>query len=104
VVLGRKETVTFLQKGSVEITADSWDTEAFLFLLRIMYCQFMQIPRKMSLEMLAKVAVIADYYECKEVVQFFLDMWIEALDDEIPMAYCRPLVLWLWVAWFFSTV
>lgn len=96
-----KEGVTFLRKGSVEITAESWDIEAFLILLRIMHCQFNQIPRKLSLDILAKVAVIADYYDCKEFVQFFSDMWIGALEEQIPTAYSRHLILWLWVAWFY---
>jgi hypothetical protein len=61
------ESVSFskLQKGSIEITAESWDIDAFLILLRIVHCQFNHVPRKLSLEILAKVAVIADHYECK---------------------------------------
>ncbi|KAI9040200.1 BTB/POZ domain-containing protein [Aspergillus affinis] len=98
---GWKESITYLQEGSVEITADSWDLDALLLMLRIIHCQSYQIPRKLTLEMLAKVAVLADYYDCREAVDFFADTWINALDDIIPTTYSRDLILWLWVAWYF---
>lgn len=43
-------------------------------------------PRKLTLEMLAKVAVIVDYCECKEAVRSFSDTWIEVLRKELPRA------------------
>ncbi|BCR96722.1 BTB/POZ domain-containing protein [Aspergillus luchuensis] len=98
---GWKESITYLRKGSVEITADSWDVDALLIMLRIIHCQSHQIPRKLTLEMLAKVAVLADYYDCREAVVFFADTWINALDDITPATYSRDLILWLWVAWYF---
>ncbi|KAI7976404.1 hypothetical protein EIK77_000229 [Talaromyces pinophilus] len=99
-----KESVTSskLQNGSIEISTDSWDIDAFLILLRIIHCQFNQVPRKLSLEMLAKVAVIADYYKCKEVVQFFSDTWIVVLEGAYVEEYSRDLILRLWIAWFFQ--
>lgn len=97
-----KESVTFLQKGSVEITTESWDIEAFLILLRIMHCQFNQLPRKLTVEMLAKVAVIADYYDCKDVTRFFANVWVDASEEKFPTTYCRDLILWLWISWAFQ--
>ncbi|KAJ5761059.1 hypothetical protein N7520_008215 [Penicillium odoratum] len=58
---GWKESITFLQKGTVELTAESWDVEALLILLRAIHGQYRLITQKLTLEMLAKVAVIADY-------------------------------------------
>jgi hypothetical protein len=97
-----KESVNFLQKGSVEITTESWDIEAFLILLRIVHCQFSQMPRKLTVEMLAKVAVIADYLDCKDVTRFFADVWIEAFEEKFPTTYSRELILWLWISWAFQ--
>ncbi|KAJ5882820.1 uncharacterized protein N7473_011082 [Penicillium subrubescens] len=96
-----KESVAFLQKGSVEIVADSWDIEALMILLRAIHGQHYHIPKKLTLEMLAKVAVIADYYECGETLCFLTDVWIEKLEEKIPAAASKDLVLWLWIAWFF---
>lgn len=53
--------------------------------------------------MLAKIAVIADYYECREALYFLTDMWIKNVEEKIPTAVSRNLILWLWIAWFFST-
>lgn len=99
---GWKESATYLQKGSVEITAEGWDIEALLILLRIIHCQYHHIPRKLALEVLAKVAVLAEYYDCGETVRFLGQIWINALEEAIPSTYCRDLILWLWVSWFFQ--
>jgi hypothetical protein len=99
---GWKESVAYLQKGSVEITAESWDIEALLILLRAIHNQHYHIPRKLTLEMLAKVAVLADYYECKEAVYIWMTIWIDALEEKIPSTYSRDLFLWLWISWYFQ--
>jgi Periplasmic protein TonB, links inner and outer membranes len=64
---GWKESITYLRKGSVEITAEGWDIEALLCVLHAIHGKYYDVPRKLTLEMLAKVAAIADYYECREV-------------------------------------
>ncbi|KAJ9205085.1 hypothetical protein DTO164E3_1708 [Paecilomyces variotii] len=96
---GWKESVTYLQKGSVEITTEGWDIEALLILLRVMHCQNHHVPRTLTLEMFAKVAVIADYYGCKETIGFFADTWIGSLEVP-PETYCRDLILWLWISYY----
>lgn len=98
---GWKESIAYFQKGSVEITAEGWDVEALMILLRAIHGQYSHIPRKLTLEMLAKVAVIADYYECREALCFLTELWIEKVDEKIPPVASRDLILWLWVAWFF---
>ncbi|KAJ5167992.1 uncharacterized protein N7482_003586 [Penicillium canariense] len=90
---GWKESIAYLQEGSVEVTADSWDLQALLTLLRAIHGQYYLIPRKISLEMLAKVAAIADYYACKEVLSIIADMGIDALEEKVPTTYSRDLIL-----------
>ncbi|KAH8693843.1 hypothetical protein BGW36DRAFT_463486 [Talaromyces proteolyticus] len=99
---GWKENVALLQKGSVEIIAEGWDIEALLILLRVMHCQHNHVPRKLSFEMLAKVTVLADYYECRDAMGVFTDIWIKALEHKIPTTYSRGLIMWLWISWFFQ--
>ncbi|GAQ05769.1 hypothetical protein ALT_3090 [Aspergillus lentulus] len=99
---GWKESVTYLQKGSVEIDTEGWDIEALLILLRAIHGQHYHIPRKLTLEMLAKVAVLTDYYECKEAMCIWTTIWIDALEEKIPSTYSRDLFLWLWISWFFQ--
>ncbi|KAK6816096.1 hypothetical protein RU639_009055 [Aspergillus parasiticus] len=99
---GWKESVTYLQKGSVEITAESWDIEALLILLRAIHGQQYHVPRKLTLEMLAKVAVLVDYYDCKESVYIWSTIWIDALEEKVPKTYSRDLLLWLWISCVFQ--
>ncbi|KJK66781.1 hypothetical protein P875_00127847 [Aspergillus parasiticus SU-1] len=99
---GWKESVTYLQKGSVEITAESWDIEALLILLHAIHGQQYHVPRKLTLEMLAKVAVLVDYYDCKESVYIWSTIWIDALEEKIPETYSRDLLLWLWISCIFQ--
>ncbi|KAE8131641.1 hypothetical protein BDV38DRAFT_288513 [Aspergillus pseudotamarii] len=99
---GWKESVTYLQKGTVEITAEGWDLEALLILLRAIHGQQYQVPRKLTLAMLANVAVLADYYDCKEAVYIWSTIWIDALEEKIPKTYSEDLFRWLWVSWAFQ--
>ncbi|PYI12642.1 hypothetical protein BO78DRAFT_402522 [Aspergillus sclerotiicarbonarius CBS 121057] len=99
---GWKESITYLQKGSVEITTESWDIDALLILLRAIHGQYYCLPRKLTLEMLAKVAVLIDYYKCNEAVSILTDVWVRALEERIPTAYSRDLILSMWVSWFFQ--
>ncbi|KAJ6015255.1 hypothetical protein N7540_009846 [Penicillium herquei] len=99
---GWKESITFAKKGSVEVDAESWNLEALLVVLRAIHGQHYNVPQKITLEMLAQVAVIADYYKCKEPLHILKDIWIRNLDEKIPKAFSRDLVLWLWISWFFQ--
>lgn len=99
---GWKESETYLKKGSVEVTADGWDLEALLIMIRAIHCQFSLIPKKVTLEMLAKIAAIADYYDCKDVLYTMTDIWFSSLDAKVT-APSRDLVLWLWISWFFKS-
>ena len=97
-----KESVTFREKGSVELTMEGWDLEALLILLRAIHGLHDNVPRKLNLEMLAKIAVLLDYYQCKEAVGFFTDSWVSTLEDKVPTGFLiRDLTMWIWVSWFF---
>ncbi|KAF2656839.1 hypothetical protein K491DRAFT_715057 [Lophiostoma macrostomum CBS 122681] len=58
---------------------EQWDAEAFLVLMNVLHLQNRKVPRTLSLEMLAKIAVIVDFYECEEAVEVFSKMWIDDL-------------------------
>ncbi|KAJ5930934.1 hypothetical protein N7466_006427, partial [Penicillium verhagenii] len=96
-----KESRILSERGSVEVTAKEWDSRAFLIVLRLMHGQHREVPRKVDLEMLAKVAVVADYYDCKQVLNPVAGLWISNL-EKVPKTYCRDLILWVWISWFFQ--
>jgi hypothetical protein len=91
--------------GLFHIQAEDWDPEAFLVILRIFHLRNKAVPRTVTLEMLAKIAVLVDYYECAEAIELFTDLWIHDLKQTtLPTTYCRDLVLWIWVSWVFDIV
>ncbi|KAL4967484.1 uncharacterized protein BDV14DRAFT_188272 [Aspergillus stella-maris] len=97
---GWEESIDYLQKGSVEITAESWDINMFTILLRIIHCKSSRIRRQLDLQSLAKIAVLADYCDCKEAIELAAVIWIKALKGSVSETYSRNLVLWLWVSWY----
>ncbi|KAB8212786.1 hypothetical protein BDV33DRAFT_197233 [Aspergillus novoparasiticus] len=97
---GWKEGFHLLKKGAVDITISGWDLDAFLILMNIFHCQPQSLPREISLELLAKVAILADYYQCQTLVQYFADRWIKSLRN-LPTTYSRDSMLWVWVSWVF---
>ncbi|GKZ24725.1 hypothetical protein AbraIFM66951_011858 [Aspergillus brasiliensis] len=99
---GWKESATYQSKGFVEITAESWDLEALLILLNAIHGKTYTVPQSVSLEMLAKIAVIIDYYDCKEVMHFMTNTWIEGLKSRGNRALPRHVTLWVWISWVFD--
>ncbi|KAH8655654.1 hypothetical protein BX600DRAFT_385449, partial [Xylariales sp. PMI_506] len=96
-----KESSVFID-GYYTVTASEWDAEALLILMNVIHGRSRNVPRSISLEMLAKIAVLVDYYKCYEVVEFHVENWIQELSRSLPNEYNRDLVLWLTVSWVFS--
>ncbi|KAF5599891.1 hypothetical protein FPANT_2948 [Fusarium pseudoanthophilum] len=84
------------------ITASDWDPEAFKIVLTIIHGYNRDVPRSLSLEMLVKVAMIVNYYDCHESIELYTDIWLEGLRSEFPKSYGRDCVLCLFVSWVFS--
>ncbi|KAK2602753.1 hypothetical protein N8I77_009260 [Diaporthe amygdali] len=86
------------------VSATDWDEDALQILMDIIHGNSQKVPRSISLELLAKIAVLVDYYKCHDVVRFFSDTWIETLRNEggVTQEYCRDFVLWLFVSHVFA--
>ena len=83
-------------------TAD-WDPEAFTILLNMLHLRFRQVSRSLSLELLAKVAMLVDYYQCWEAFDLIADVWANnAQMYQIKSTYDRDLMLWMLVSWVFK--
>ncbi|EWG55228.1 hypothetical protein FVEG_17477 [Fusarium verticillioides 7600] len=85
------------------LTANDWDSKAFLLLMRILHHKAQEVPRTLELETLAKVAVLVDYYGCHEAVELWAETWISNIDEEMAESfYSRELLLKLTICWVFS--
>ncbi|CCE34757.1 uncharacterized protein CPUR_08693 [Claviceps purpurea 20.1] len=48
------------------------------------------------------MSVLVDYYQCQEVTQVIVGLWIDDLSDELPRSYNPECVMWMFVSWVFS--
>ncbi|KAF2463995.1 uncharacterized protein BDR25DRAFT_382905 [Lindgomyces ingoldianus] len=89
--------------GVFYVSAQDWDARAFLILMNVFHLRNQAVPRSVSLEMLAKIAVLVDYYDCAEAMVVFVGIWVEILkkSDPVPSTYGRKLMLWMLVSWVF---
>lgn len=99
-----KEGIPNEEDGLFHVTTEEWDIQALLLLLNVLHHRNRQVPRKVSLETLAKVAVLVDYYECAEALELYTEIWIADLkvNSPIPLDFCRDLLLWMCIAWVFK--
>lgn len=84
------------------ISARDWDVEALLILMNIIHGQARKVPRKLSTELLAKVSVIVDYYQCIEAVEIFAERWLIGIPPIDAKFLNRDLMLRLLISWVFS--
>lgn len=87
--------------GLYHVFAEDWDSEALLVLLDVLHHRNRRVPRTVSLGMLAKLAVLIDYYSCAEALESFTERWVKHLKETspIPSCVCRDLLLWMCIAW-----
>ncbi|KAI1120277.1 hypothetical protein F5Y10DRAFT_134817 [Nemania abortiva] len=88
--------------GLRHVDASDWNAEALLIVLRVIHGRNRQVPKRLSLETLAKIAVIVDYYDCHEAFDAFAEIWFQQIEQSpVPDRLDRDLVLILHVSWVF---
>jgi hypothetical protein len=89
-------------RGIYRFTTHGWNQEALVIVLDIIHGHHRSVPKSLDLEMLAKVAVIVDYYKCHEIVEVFADKWLKVLQKGRTDHYGKASMLWLLISWVFS--
>ncbi|KAI3333690.1 hypothetical protein F4824DRAFT_502671 [Ustulina deusta] len=90
--------------GLLHVDASGWDMEALLIVLWVIHGKNRGIPKTIDLELLAKIAVIVDYYDCHEMFDAFAELWLQRLKGRFILLHKldRELVLLLFVSWMFG--
>ena len=90
--------------GLYHVNTTDWDPEAFGILLNVLHLRFRQVPKSLGLELLAKIAILVDYYRCWEAFDLIADVWITHLRAKcsVPETYSRDLMLWILISWVFK--
>jgi hypothetical protein len=86
--------------GRCYLTVHDWDETALLTLLNIIHLRNRQVVRETDLDLLTKIAILVDYYNCDEAIEMYSAAWVETVrrKSPVPSTYCRPLILWLCVS------
>lgn len=92
--------------GEYQITAKGWEVDAMVVLLDALHGRYMKTPKVVTLELLAKIAVIVDYYAAYEAMHLLYPLWMEHLKATNPpykaFHHQRSLALWICITWVFS--
>ncbi|KAL2020299.1 hypothetical protein VTK56DRAFT_8527 [Thermocarpiscus australiensis] len=99
---GRWREGTRTPEGYLVIEAEDWDAAAMLIAMNIVYGHLRQVDVDVSLEELAKLAVLVDYYGLHDALWLHTTIWIKKLQQSLPTAYNRELRLWMCIAWVFK--
>ncbi|KAK7408932.1 hypothetical protein QQX98_008876 [Neonectria punicea] len=81
------------EPGLREIRVGSWHLEALIIVLDAIHGHHRSILTSLSLDMIAKVAIIVDYYQCKEIIEVFVHLWINTLKKDVPKSYGKESTL-----------
>jgi hypothetical protein len=90
-----KEADNLRKNGIVKIAIEDVDADALLLVFNIVHCKTYQVPRQVDLDMLAKIAVTVDIYQCHEAVAMYTDTWLGHLRHVFPNKFSRDAVLWI---------
>ncbi|KAK0750129.1 hypothetical protein B0T18DRAFT_309948, partial [Schizothecium vesticola] len=88
------------------ITAEGWEADVMVVFLDALHGRYLKILKTVTLELLAKIAVIVDYYTAYEAIHLLYPLWVRHLRA---MAFFatghhnpRKLALWICITWVFS--
>jgi hypothetical protein len=86
------------------ISTSEWDPEALSIVLNVMHLRHRRVPKELKLVLLAKSAVLVDYYRCWETFDLISDLWVKHIRraQSLGGTYCQSTMLWLLVSWVFK--
>lgn len=84
-----------------QVATTGWNAHALVVVLNIIHGRNNDVPRKISLEFFANIAVIVDYYHCEKAVQLAAELWHQS-SYKAPTRYGKKTIMWFYIAWVFS--
>lgn len=86
--------------GLRQVEVEGWEENAFVIIMNIIHGHNREVPKHVTIELLTKVAIIVDFYQCHEAVEPFLEIWTREIT--MPQVYGNQSTLWLCVSWIFK--
>jgi hypothetical protein len=79
-------------KASFTLKQKDWDLDAFLAVLNVRTLQNKEVPKALSLEGLANMALIADCYDPQRASEAKVSIWMRVFEDPTNL---KEYVLWI---------
>lgn len=86
-------------EGTVILDFPEEDPDAMVILLNVIHGKNDNVPRRVSLDMLTKLATAIDYHQIQEAVALHVDIWIDRV-CQVPY-YTPEAWNWVWIFWVF---
>ncbi|EEQ34767.1 conserved hypothetical protein [Microsporum canis CBS 113480] len=93
------EGATLNNQGVVELSALGSTRESLLVFLSAIHCRSQDIPQAISVSQLYEIALLVDYYQSYNALQFYLNTWIESIKASRPTGLSRDSIKWLFISW-----
>lgn len=78
--------------------AEGFDPKAVSIVLNTVHGRGSKVPKSVDLETLAQIALFVDRFQLFDAVEVYGDRWISKLEGNLPEAYNRDLILWIYVS------
>ena len=97
-----REGRTLNATGSATISLPEDKVVPFIILMNIIHAKNRKVPKKVTVPLLASLAIIVDKYEFHDSVAPFADSWVKDLEKDIPESVSRYTFYWMAIAWVFE--
>ncbi|KAK3394997.1 hypothetical protein B0H63DRAFT_533424 [Podospora didyma] len=65
--------------GKFNLNAEDFDTNALVVVMNVLHLKNRNVPKSISMQMLAKIAIVVDYYQIWETLELASSPWITHL-------------------------
>ncbi|APA12927.1 hypothetical protein SS1G_08403 [Sclerotinia sclerotiorum 1980 UF-70] len=96
-----REGIELKTTGKLAVPLPDDDPAAMRILINIIHGRMNSVPLKIELELFTQIAILADKYQCKEVVRPFPSLWKNGLTTEWTTS-STSIACWLCIAWHFE--
>ncbi|CAD6448668.1 a3938c3d-7df9-4018-8993-d9c3dc00e44b [Sclerotinia trifoliorum] len=98
---GFREGIELKTTGKVEVPLPDDDPAAMRILINIIHGRMNSVPLNIDLELFTQMAILADKYQCTEVVRPFPSIWTNGLTTGWTTS-STSIACWLCIAWHFE--
>ncbi|CAK7565585.1 MAG: hypothetical protein SEPTF4163_003504 [Sporothrix epigloea] len=101
---GSSPSQTSEADGRIHVVLEGLDADAVITVLNIVHGRGGKdrVPKAISLEALARIAVVIDKFKLQHAVDIYADRWVDALGHPSARNSPRELTLWIYIAYVFQ--